>query len=305
MKLAPESLSVLENVPTAPGHYRLRLASKRIAKLAQPGQFVQITVADGGNCDPLLPRPFSFLEIGNGWFDLLYQVVGRGTQILSKKKKGDTLTVLGPLGQGWRLPSKSSTTTTHVLVGGGVGIPPLHHWAQELLKQKKASAKNIHVFLGGRNKDLLHCEKQFTKLGIKPVVATEDGSKGHKGFVTTPLSEYLESVSAPSPAWCAAAQTVRGGRRENSPRALHPAAAVAAARIQIYTCGPTPMLKAVSAVAAQYAAACQVSVEEPMPCGFGVCLGCAIKVKDDCGGHRFALSCTEGPVFDAPQVIWS
>lgn len=305
MKLAPESLTVLENVRTAPGHYRLRLASKRIARLARPGQFVQITVSE--HLDPLLPRPFSFLEVGNGWFDILYQVVGRGTEILSRKKKGDALTVLGPLGHGWELPARASDVT-HVLVGGGVGIPPLYHWSQELLRKKKTSASRIRVFLGGRSKEFLHCEKEFTKLGVKPAVATDDGSHGYKGFVTNPLSDYLASVAAPAAEACSA----RGEFSRRQPRtvraAAHASAAGAAARIQVYACGPTPMLKAVSAVAAKHGVSCQVSVEEPMPCGFGVCLGCAIKVKDeksDCGGHRFALSCSEGPVFDARQVIWS
>lgn len=247
----------------------MRLASNRIARTAKPGQFVQITVSE--HQDPLLPRPFSFLETGNGWFDLLYQVVGRGTDILAGKKKGDTLTVLGPLGCGWRLDSRSGVT--HVLVGGGVGIPPLYHWAKELLLKKKISKNRIRVFLGGRGRDFLHYEKQFARLGVKPSVATDDGSKGHKGFVTKPLEDFLKTI-------------------------------VGGAAVQIYTCGPTPMLKAVSAIAAKYKTPCQASVEEPMPCGFGVCLGCAIPVKDGRGGHRFALSCTEGPVFDAAEVLW-
>lgn len=269
MRLRPEPLQVLENLPTAPGHYRMRLASARVARAARPGQFVQITVGEGQ--DPLLPRPFSFLRTGPGWFEFLYQVVGRGTRILAGKKKGDALTVLGPLGRGWELPARPGVT--HVLAGGGVGIPPLHHWAEELLKKKKVPASRVRVFLGGRGREYLHCEKDFTRLGLKPVCSTDDGSKGHKGRITETLEPYL-SASAP-------------------------------AAVQLYTCGPTPMLKAVSALAAKYRIPAQVSVEEPMPCGFGVCLGCAIKVSDDRGGHRFALSCTEGPVFDACKVLWS
>jgi dihydroorotate dehydrogenase electron transfer subunit len=275
MKLKPEALKVIENVRTAPGHYRMRLASPRIARTAKPGQFVQITV--GEDLDPLLPRPFSFLQTGPGWFDLLYQVVGRGTRILAGKKKGDALTVLGPLGRGWELPGAVRGQVTHVLAGGGVGIPPLYHWAETLVKKHKVPASRIRVFLGGRSKDFLHCEKAFAKLGVKPVCATDDGSKGFKGRITGVLEPFLSSR----------------------------AASVPTAPVQIYTCGPTPMLKAVSALAAKYSVPAQVSVEEPMPCGFGVCLGCAIKVSDDKGGHRFALSCTEGPVFDACKVMWS
>ncbi len=287
MKLKPESLKVLENVRTAPGHYRMRLASPRIARAARPGQFVQITV--GEDLDPLLPRPFSFLQTGPGWFDLLYQVVGRGTRILAGKKKGDALTVLGPLGRGWEMPGAQSSGTaaargavTHVLAGGGVGIPPLYHWAETLLKKHKVPASRICVFLGGRSKDFLHCEKAFAKLGVKPVCATDDGSRGFKGRITGVLEPFLAARAASVSS-----------------------SSTAAGPVQIYTCGPTPMLKAVSALAAKYRVPAQVSVEEPMPCGFGVCLGCAIKVSDDKGGHRFALSCTEGPVFDACKVMWS
>ncbi len=272
MKFRPEPLQVLENVRIAPGHYRMRLASPRIARTAKPGQFVQITVSEFQ--DPLLPRPFSFLQTGNGWFDFLYQVVGRGTEILSKKKNGDSLTVLGPLGRGWETPqARPSSQAVYVLAGGGVGIPPLFHWAETLLKKKKIPASRIRVFLGGRSKDFLHCEKEFARLGLKPVCATDDGSKGHEGRITGVLGPFLKTADP--------------------------------ARTQVYTCGPTPMLKAVSALAAQYRVPAQVSVEEPMPCGFGVCLGCAIKVSDGNGGHRFALSCTEGPVFDACKVMWS
>lgn len=270
MHLKPELLEIIENVPTAPAHFRMRLASKRLAREARPGQFVQITVTE--HQYPFLPRPFSFLQTGDNWFDILYQVVGRGTEILSRKKKGEMLNVLGPLGQGWRLPASKSKKAVFVLVGGGVGIPPLYHWAQELIKSKKVSPSRIRVFLGGRSSEFLHCEKDFLRLGLKPAVATDDGSKGHHGFVTKHLEDFLSLESA-----------------------------------QIYTCGPTPMLKAVSAIAQKHAMPCQVSVEEPMPCGFGVCLGCAIKVKDskDGCGHRFALSCTEGPVFNASEVLWS
>lgn len=269
MKLRPEPLQVLENVRTAPGHYRMRLASPRIARTAKPGQFIQITVSE--HQDPLLPRPFSFLKTGNGWFDYLYQVVGRGTEILSSKKKGDRLTVLGPLGQGWRAPR--SATAVYVLAGGGVGIPPLYHWAETLIQKNKVPASRVRVFLGGRNREMLHCQKDFIRLGLKPVCATDDGSFGFKGRITGVLEPFLTSSDT--------------------------------GRCQVYTCGPTPMLKAVSALGAKHRVPVQVSVEEPMPCGFGVCLGCAIKVSDGAGGHRFALSCTEGPVFDACKVIWS
>ena len=260
---------VLENKKIAPGHYVMTFKSPGISRAAKPGQFVQILCAD--SCDPLLPRPFSFLTVSANEFSVLYQVVGKGTDLLSKTKKGDSLRVVGPLGNGFSATTgaKNKIQPAFLLVGGGVGIPPLYHLAQVLLKSKTASAKNIHVFLGARNKSLLLCEKEFKKLGVSLHLATDDGSKGKKGFVTVLLEEFLAKKISSA----------------------------------IYTCGPTPMLKAVSAVSQKFKTPCEVSVEVPMACGFGACLGCAIKIKNG-NEHRFAVACCEGPVFQAGEILW-
>ncbi len=273
---------------TAPGHFILKLRNPLISSKARPGQFVQILCAD--TTDPLLPRPFSFLTAGAKDFSILYQVVGKGTELLSRKKKGDAVWAVGPLGNGFTLAG-SKDLFRSLLVGGGVGIPPLVHLAEELLK-KKVKKENIHVFLGARNKSLLLCEKDFKKLGVYLHIATDDGSKGSKGFVTKILEEFISSD------------------------------------LKIFTCGPTPMLKAVSAVAHKHKIPCEVSVEEPMACGFGACLGCAIKVKNQGDRRRetgykntypvsrilspeypssecrFAIACTEGPVFNSEDIVW-
>src|SRR5262249_17482828 len=144
-------------------------------------------------------------------FSILYHVVGKGTELLSKKAEGDALCVIGPLGNGF----SDEPSGECVLVGGGVGIPPLYHLARTFVAAKPASKRNIHVFLGARHKDFLLCEKEFQKLGIDLKTATDDGSKGTKGFVTALLSEHLKKNGA-------------GAR--------------------VYTCGPTPMLKAVSEI---------------------------------------------------------
>lgn len=239
----------------APGHYVLSMRSPEIAKSARPGQFVQVLCGD--SCDPLLPRPFSFLTATKSEFSFLYHVVGRGTQALSQLRKGESLWVVGPLGHGFAKTRKKA-----LLVGGGVGIPPLYHLAQSLKRKKDAV-----VFLGARNRSLLLCESDFKRLGVEVRSSTDDGSKGHKGFVTSLLESFLKKVSAED--------------------------------VQIFTCGPTPMLKAVSALANKYGVECEVSVEVPMACGFGACLGCAIKV-----GDRFAIACKEGPVFQGKDIRW-
>ena len=264
-----EVCEVLENKSVAPGYFVLKVRSKKIGKAAQPGQFIQI-LCSGDSLDPLLPRPFSFLEASASDFSLLYHVVGQGTELMAKFKKGDKAHILGPLGRGF---SHSGLRGQQLLlVGGGVGIPPLYHLAKTLVKADAGLKKNIHVFLGARNKALLLCEKDFKKLGVSLNLSTDDGSKGKKGFVTQLLTAHLKK------------------NHEKS---------------RIFSCGPTPMLKAVSLVASEFGAPNEVSVEVPMACGFGACLGCAIKVKGEtAGSHRFAIACTEGPVFEGAKILW-
>lgn len=255
-----QNCQVVSNQKVAPGHFVLTFKSDKISPLARPGQFVQIMCTD--SCEPLLPRPFSFLTVSKKSFSILYQVVGKGTLILSKLKPNDWLWIAGPFGNGFSLDMAHPKI---ILVGGGVGIPPLYHLAQTLVKNK-FSKKDIHVFLGARDKSLLLCEKDFKKLGVNIQVSTDNGSKGHKGFVTAILENFLKQ-SKPS---------------------------------YIHTCGPTPMLRAVSMVAQKYQTPCEVSVEVPMACGFGACLGCAIKLT----GGRYAIACCQGPVFKAGEVAW-
>jgi dihydroorotate dehydrogenase electron transfer subunit len=256
-----EKCAVLENRKVAPHHYVLKLRSPRIAKKAAPGQFVQILSSE--SMDPLLPRPFSFLMADAKDFSILYHVVGKGTQFLSEKRKGESLWILGPCGNGFSQGRKK----TAVLVGGGVGIPPLYHLALENIKRKRWPRESVHVFLGARDKSLLLCEKDFKKLGISLHLSTDDGSRGRKGFVTEALKDFVLALDS--------------------------------AKLFFYTCGPTPMLKAVSAIAQKHEIPCEVSVEVPMACGFGACLGCAIRVKD-----KFAIACCEGPVFMGDQIVW-
>lgn len=267
-----ETCEVLDNKAVAPGHFTLTLRSKKIAATALPGQFVQVLC--GSSWDPLLPRPFSFLTVGSGKLSLLYHVVGKGTALMAALKKGTKVPVLGPLGNGFsRLPAMTPRPSSFLLVGGGVGIPPLLHLAQALLRSDGKLKNNIHVFLGARNKALLLCESDFKKLGVTLHAATDDGSKGKKGFVTSVLTAHLKSAG-------------------------HEAS-------RIFSCGPTSMLKAVSLIAAEFGVPNEASVEVPMACGFGACLGCAIKVKGATpGSHRFAVACTEGPVFEGTKILW-
>ncbi|OIO38851.1 MAG: hypothetical protein AUJ71_02100 [Candidatus Omnitrophica bacterium CG1_02_49_16] len=262
-----EQCTVIENKKETGGHYVLKLASSRIAQSARPGQFVQIACSDSS--DPFLPRPFSFLTAADTSFSILYQQKGKGTKNLSLMNPGEFLWVLGPLGNGFLQTAKLPSPA--VLVGGGYGIPPLHHFAQNLIK--KIKKENVHVVLGARNKSLLLCEKEFKKMGVKLTVTTDDGSKGRRGVVTQVLERLFSSSLG-----------------QVSSR-------------RMFVCGPTLMLKAVSQVAQKYEVPCEVSVEVPMACGFGACLGCAIEVNDS-KGRRFAIACKEGPVFSSKEIVW-
>ena len=165
--MRPLSLAIKKNVKITEGHYILEVDSSEIARTARPGQFVQILMH--GMDNPLLPRPFSFLDIERSTLKILYQVVGQGTKILSEKKRGDEISLLGPLGNGFTYNKKPKQKQNMILVGGGVGIPPLFHLAKTVAKNKNIKTKyTVQVFLGGRNKKLLHYRNEFSKLGCKP-----------------------------------------------------------------------------------------------------------------------------------------
>lgn len=263
-----ERCTIRSNERVAPGHHVIRFESKRIAARAKPGQFVQVSTTDGR--DPLLPRPFSFLGASGGAFDVLYQVVGQGTRLLAETPPGRALWVLGPLGNGFSIGREERL----LLVGGGVGIPPLLHLAGTLVRRAPSRRGSVTVMLGARTRSLLLCEASFRRLGVRLELATDDGSKGSRGFVTALLDEALTGADP--------------------------------ARTRVYTCGPTPMLRAVSSLACKHEVPCEVSVEVPMACGFGACLGCAIRVRKDNPeeGSRYAMACTEGPVFGAEEILW-
>ena len=214
--------------------------------------------------NPLLRRPFSFHKIDKKGFELLYKVVGKGTKILSERKKGKTLSVLGPLGNGFNILSAKRYPLNAILIAGGTGVAPLLALAGQL----KTYNLELITFLGARTKNHLLCEKDFKKLKAKVYTATEDGSKGYKGVVTDLLKQRL--------------------RTTNDER-----------RTTIYACGPKPMLKEVWRLAKSKKIPCEVSLEENMACGTGACLGCAVETKD---GYK--MVCKDGPIFDAGDIVW-
>ncbi len=173
-------IKILANEKIAPEYYKMAFESAMIVKLATPGQFLHIKVSNGS--EPLLRRPFGLHSIKNmDGFEILYRVVGKGTALLSEKKAGEELDVLGPLGNGFNIPAAEKETM--VLIGGGAGIAPLF-----FLAQKAHNLRQIIVLIGGKTKDQILCEEEFKKLGVEVKIATEDGSYGHKGLVSDLLN---------------------------------------------------------------------------------------------------------------------
>jgi dihydroorotate dehydrogenase electron transfer subunit len=273
-----EIVAVTENRPLTGGHFLLSVKSPRQARAIRPGQFAMLRLL--GRADVLLRRPMSVYDVkpSNGRrgrtkpevVQFLYKVVGRGTQLMAELKPGDRLGVLAPLGHGFfeeeYLPeAEAADEILHV--AGGIGIAalllPTRDLAKRGLKQR--------LFFGGRTKADLVGVEDFKPLVRGMALATEDGSRGHEGFVTRPLAEYL----------------ARYGNK----------------KFLVMACGPWPMLEAAVELAREYGHACLVSMENRMGCGLGVCLGCCIRVKGT-GHGTYQRVCTEGPVFWADKVIW-
>jgi dihydroorotate dehydrogenase electron transfer subunit len=255
-----ESTEVVFNKPVARNTFFMGFRSNPMATEAQPGQFVMMQVRSG--IDPLLRRPFSIMGVNGDVVLILYRVVGRGTAILSEKKPGDSLRVLGPLGRGFVPPQEG---VRPILVAGGMGIAPLIFLSLNL-------ARKDQQFLAGYgiSTEVVPLD-QLGIVGLSPAIATEDGSIGHHGRVTG-LLESLLSTSKEIPS-------------------------------AIFTCGPLPMLKAVSRMALGRNISCQVSLESNMACGVGACQGCAVK-KAPGFSKPYAHVCQDGPVFDAETLDW-
>ena len=157
------------------GFWRMRISSAYLAGKAKPGQFVEVRCTAG--TEPLLRRPFGIHRIIKGGAELLYEVVGKGTDILAQKKMGEELDLIGPLGNGFALSMRKGTA---ILVAGGNGVAPLFALAEKM----KCQGVKVKVLIGARHNTHILCEKEFKALGAEVLVATEDGSKGHKGLVT-------------------------------------------------------------------------------------------------------------------------
>jgi dihydroorotate dehydrogenase electron transfer subunit len=269
-------VDVVTNRPLTGGYFVLELASAHGNPVAEaaPGQFVMLRGEWGR--DLLNGRAFSVLQpIDSRTFTVLLKVFGRGTALLQQTAPGDRLTVTGPLGRGFPAPTRERT---QLLVAGGVGIPPLH--LQARAAAATGFADRVEMFYGGRSAADLVLLDELERWGIKTVLTTEDGSSSRpsgadlrveQGRVTGPLQARLERAAASGEA------------------------------VEILSCGPTPMLRAVRSIGLAQGVPTYLCLEEQMACGFGVCLGCAVPVY---GAKPYKYCCTDGPVFEANEVRW-
>lgn len=257
---------VVFNHRVGPSYYNIGLCAPEIVHSTSPGQFVMVRVSSKLN--PLLRRPFSIHRItkkGNVSFEILYKVVGKGTEIMSHLVQGNRIDVMGPLGKGFSVLPQSELI---YLVSGGMGVAPLYALAESAIIDGQ---KKVVVFLGGKTKEDILCLDDLKRLGAEIHISTEDGSLGSKGLVTQLLEGRLQISSYPQ---------------------------------AIYACGPIPMLKKVSLISQKCHIPCQVSLETHMACGVGACLGCVIKKRVNKGIEMYVNVCKEGPVFDAHAVIY-
>ena len=261
-----EQARLLSNREVAADFYLARLNAPHIAARVEPGQFVNIQV--GAGIAPLLRIPLSVsgVEREAGVIEVLYEEVGPKTRALSQFGPDAILPTLGPLGKGFVPPLKD---TRVVLVGGGIGVPPLLYWGLELRQREYQTA----LLVGARTADK-HLPSELLEPAADAVhLATDDGSLGHAGLVTDLLQHELA---------------------EEGPCA-------------VYCCGPHGMMQAVAAICLEAQVPCQVSLEEYMACGIGICVGCAVELamaKGDTDYGRYARVCVDGPAFDARQIKW-
>lgn len=267
-----ETVRITSREELAPGYYVVGLDSPHLARESRPGQFVMLRIP-GGNL--LWGRAYSIFHTdGKKSAFVLFKVIGRGTKLLAEKKAGDRVEVVGPLGNQFTPPEKEELT---FLVGGGIGLPPLYFYA----KTHKASTSRMRVMIGARNQENVILEKEFKELGCLVEVSTDDGSKGVKGLV----SELLEN-------------SIRNNFKMKN-------------RLRVYSCGPNAMLKAMGKIGVKEGIRTELSLEEAMACGLGVCLGCVVKtrctpeqaaeLKRD---HTYTRLCCDGPVIEAGRLIW-
>jgi dihydroorotate dehydrogenase electron transfer subunit len=260
----------------------LRVHAPRAARRATPGSFAHLS------CDPSIAmrRPLSIMRASpaEGWLEFLYKPKGHGLETLGLRQPGETVSVLAPIGHGFNVDPQRPRL---LALGGGVGIPPMIFLAEQVREDR--SLRPL-VFMGsevpfpfdivesqlavsGVGKAATHAVALLEQWGVPSRLASNAGLAGaHRGYITDLARDTLHALSAAE-----------------------------RAEVQVFACGPTPMLKAVAKVAREFDLPCQVALEEYMACGIGGCAGCTVLLQTP-DGPAMKRVCVDGPVFDARQV---
>ena len=278
-----EQAAILSHSAHDGDQFILRIQAPEIARRAKAGSFAHL------QCDPALPmrRPISIMRVDKkaGWVEFLYKVFGEGTRLLSKRQTGESLDLFGPIGVPFELHPERPRP---LLIGGGVGIPPMVFLADVLRHDKTYSpfvimgsevpfpfqTRPSTIMLPGMPDGVIACMPLLEDWGVASRLTSTQGYPGcHDGYVTDLARLYLDALD--------------DEQRQ---------------QVEIFSCGPHAMLEAVAKLAKEYALPCQVSLEEYMACAVGGCAGCTVKVETD-NGSAMKRVCVDGPVFDAYQVF--
>ena len=259
----------------------MRIRAPKCAAAATPGSFVHIS------CDETLPmrRPLSIMRARDDWIEVLYKIVGTGLHLLAQKNPGDTISVLGPIGQAFQ-PSRQRPNC--LLIGGGVGIPPIVFLAETLRDEHcrplailgseipfPFALEESAIDTPWLHDDVVNTMPLLESWGIPARLTSLSEFEGcYRGYVTDLAEHWLQSLS---------------DMERN--------------KVEIFACGPTPMLKAVATLATRHGVPCQVSLEEFMACAVGGCGGCTVEITTP-DGLAMKRVCVDGPVFDAKSVVW-
>lgn len=282
-RIVLEDAEILAHSHRAGDQHLLRLAAPQIAARARAGNFVHLT------CDPSRPlrRPISIMrvDIGEGWIELLYKVFGEGTRLLAKRAVGERISTLGPIGVPFSIAPEQRRP---LLIGGGVGMPPMIFVADELRRLGgfqplvilgsevpfPFDARPSRFLVPGMPAGVTAAMPLLEDWGIASRLCSLQGFAGcHEGYVTDLARQWLQAMDA--------------GQREE---------------VAVFACGPHPMLEAVAGVAREFDLSCQVSMEEFMACGVGGCAGCVVEVQTE-SGPAMKRVCVDGPVFDGRAVF--
>ena len=259
-----------------------RIRAPKCATSARAGSFAHIS------CDDTLPmrRPLSIMRAGDDWIEILYKIVGDGLRLLAQKEPGDAVGVLGPIGMPF---TPDSARPNALLIGGGVGIPPMVFLADELRQDPDwqpfailgseipfpFACRDSAIAVAGIGAGTSSSMPLLEGWGIPSRLTSLQGYDGcFNGYVTDLADQWLSSLSD----------------KERD-------------RVSVFSCGPTAMLRAVAELAARYDLPCQVSLEEFMACAVGGCAGCTVLVNAP-DGQAMKRVCVDGPVFEASTIVW-